>query len=48
MDIEEVAKTNPTAIHNYPYEYDTGLTDTILDDVLVKLDLTNNAKDAKE
>lgn len=48
VEIETVAKENPDAIHTYSFDIDTGLTDAILDDVLLKLDLSHNAKDAKE
>ena len=30
VEIEEVAKTNPNAIHVYPLEVDTGVTDAVL------------------
>jgi len=44
MDIEEVAKEDPTAIKVYPFEVDTGITKEILNKVEKDLDL----KDIKD
>jgi succinyl-CoA synthetase beta subunit len=34
VEIEEVAKHKPDAIHNYPFDYDAGLTEAQLNDVV--------------
>lgn len=47
VEIEAVAKETPELIHSYPFDYNTGVTEEILNDVVSKLNLESQAEDAK-